>query len=72
MANSLSAVGVACHEAGLPCMPRYAPLKLRGSGAGHQLQQHVCFLCFLCGTHVRMQPLVYVGCALFAAAFLLP
>jgi Zn-dependent membrane protease YugP len=71
--NSLSAVGVACHEAGhaLQHAADYAPLKLRTALVPvTNFSSMFAFYVFGAGLLFRAQPLVYVGCALFAAAFL--
>lgn len=71
--NSLAAIGVACHEAGhaLQHANQYAPLMLRSALVPvTQFSSTFAFWVFFAGLMFRVQPLVYVGCALFAAAFL--
>ena len=71
--NSLSAVGVACHEAGhaLQHAAEYAPLKVRTALVPvTNFSSMFAFYVFGAGLLFRMQPLIYVGCALFAVAFL--
>ncbi len=71
--NSLSAIGVACHEAGhaLQHAAAYAPLMLRSALVPvTQFSSSFAFWVFFAGLMFHAQPLVYVGCALFAAAFL--
>ncbi|HRR33581.1 MAG TPA: zinc metallopeptidase [Kiritimatiellia bacterium] len=71
--NSLSAVGVACHEAGhaLQHAAEYAPLTLRTALVPvTNFSSMFAFYVFFAGLMFGVQSLVYVGCALFAAAFL--
>ncbi|MEI7900868.1 MAG: zinc metallopeptidase, partial [bacterium] len=71
--NSLAAIGVACHEAGhaLQQATQYAPLMLRSALVPvTQFSSMFAFYVFFGGLLFRVQPLIYVGCALFAAAFL--
>lgn len=70
--NSLAAIGVACHEAGhaLQHAAQYAPLMLRSALVPvTQFSSTFAFWVFFAGLMFRVQPLVYVGCGLFAAAF---
>ncbi len=71
--NSLAAIGVACHEAGhaLQHANQYAPLTLRTmlvpvTGFSSSL----AFYVFFAGILFRIQPLLYAGCIMFAAAFI--
>ncbi len=69
--NSLAAVGVACHEAGhaMQHAERYAPLVLRTVLVPvTNFSSMFAFYVFAAGFLFR--PLLYVGIALFAAAFL--
>jgi Zn-dependent membrane protease YugP len=69
--NSLAAVGVACHEAGhaLQHANQYVPLVLRTALVPvTNLSSMFAFWVFAAGFLFR--PLIYVGCALFAVAFL--
>ena len=71
--NSLSAIGVACHEAGhaLQHATQYAPLVLRTALVPvTNFSSMFAFYVFFAGLMFHAQPLLYVGCALFAAAFL--
>ncbi len=71
-ARSLSAVGVACHEAGhaLQHAERYVPLSLRTALVPvTNFSSLFAFYVFAAGMLFRASSLVYVGCALFAAAF---
>ena len=69
--DSLAAVGVACHEAGhaLQHASQYAPLVLRTVLVpATNFSSMFAFYVFAAGFMFR--PLLYVGCALFAVAFL--
>jgi len=69
--DSLAAVGVACHEAGhaLQHASQYAPLVLRTVLVPvTNFSSMFAFYVFAAGFMFR--PLLYVGCALFAVAFL--
>lgn len=71
--NSLSAIGVACHEAGhaLQHAAQYAPLMIRASLVPvTQFSSNFAIWVFFAGLIFRMQPLLYAGCILFALAFL--
>lgn len=68
--NSLAAVGVACHEAGhaLQHADQYVPLALRTVLVPvTNFSSMFAFYVFVAGFLFR--PLLYVGCALFAMAF---
>ena len=68
--DSLAAIGVACHEAGhaLQHAHHYAPLILRSALVPvTNFSSMFAFYVFAAGFLFR--PLIYVGCALFAAAF---
>ncbi len=69
--NSLAAIGVACHEAGhaLQHASQYAPLVVRTVLVPvTNFSSMVAFYVVAAGFMFR--PLLYVGCALFAVAFL--
>jgi Zn-dependent membrane protease YugP len=69
--NSLSAVGVACHEAGhaLQHASQYAPLVLRTALVPvTNISSTLAFYVIAAGFVFR--PLLLVGCAMFAVAFL--
>lgn len=69
--NSLSAVGVACHEAGhaLQHASQYVPLVLRTALVPvTNISSMLAFYVVMAGFAFR--PLLYVGCAMFAVAFL--
>jgi len=69
--NSLSAVGVACHEAGhaLQHANQYVPLVLRTVLVPvTNISSMLAFYVVAAGFMFR--PLLYVGCAMFAVAFL--
>ena len=69
--NSLAAVGVACHEAGhaMQHADAYIPLTVRSALVPvTNFSSMLAFYVFAAGFMFR--PLLYVGCALFAAAFL--
>ena len=71
--NSLSAVGVACHEAGhaLQHAAAYAPLTLRTLLVpATNFASMFAFYVFFAGLLFNSQSLVYIGCALFAVGFL--
>ncbi len=70
--NSLAAIGVACHEAGhaLQHANQYAPLTLRTMLVPvTTFSSSFAFYVFFAGLLFRMQPLLYAGCIMFAAAF---
>jgi len=70
--NSLAAIGVACHEAGhaLQHAGSYAPLMLRTTLVPvTNFSSSLSFYVFLAGMLFRFPALMYVGCALFAVAF---
>lgn len=70
--NSLSAIGVACHEAGhaLQHAEQYAPLALRTVLVPvTQFSSMFAFYVFFAGMIFNTKPLIYGGCLLFAAAF---
>lgn len=70
--NSLAAIGVACHEAGhaLQHAAQYAPLVLRTALVPvTNFGSNIAFWVFFAGLVMRIQPLVYAGCVLFALAF---
>jgi len=70
--NSLSAIGVACHEAGhaLQHAAAYAPLMLRSALVPvTQFSSNFAIWVFFAGLLFKAQPLLYAGCILFAAAF---
>ncbi|MDD4103306.1 MAG: zinc metallopeptidase [Kiritimatiellae bacterium] len=70
--NSLAAIGVACHEAGhaLQHATQYAPLTLRSMLVPVTgFSSSFAFYVFFAGMFFRMQPLLYAGCIMFAAAF---
>ena len=69
--NSLAAIGVACHEAGhaLQHAAHYVPLSIRSALVpATNISSMLAFYVFAAGFMFR--PLLYVGCALFAVAFL--
>jgi Zn-dependent membrane protease YugP len=69
--NSLSAVGVACHEAGhaLQHANSYVPLVLR-SALVPVTNISSMFAAYVAMAGFFFRPLLYVGCAMFAVAFL--
>jgi len=69
--NSLAAVGVACHEAGhaLQHATQYAPLVLR-TVLVPVTNFSSMFAFYVVAAGFLFRPLLYVGCALFAIAFL--
>jgi len=70
--NSLASIGVACHEAGhaLQHATQYAPLTLRSMLVPVTgFSSSFAFYVFFAGMLFRMQPLLYAGCIMFAAAF---
>jgi len=68
--NSLAAVGVACHEAGhaLQHASQYAPLALR-TMLVPVTNFSSMFAFYVVAAGFLFRPLLYVGCALFAVAF---
>ena len=69
--TSLAAVGVACHEAGhaLQHASQYAPLALR-TVLVPVTNFSSMFAFYVVAAGFMFRPLLYVGCALFAVAFL--
>jgi hypothetical protein len=70
--SSLAAIGVACHEAGhaLQHAAAYAPLMLRSALVPvTQFSSNFAIWVFFAGLMFHVQPLLYAGCILFAAAF---
>jgi hypothetical protein len=69
--NSLSAVGIACHEAGhaLQHATQYVPLVLR-TALVPVTNISSMFAFYVVAAGFMFRPLLYVGCALFAVAFL--
>lgn len=70
--DSLAAVGIACHEAGhaLQHAESYVPLMLRSALVPvTQISSSLAFYVFLVGVIFTLKPLVLVGCAMFAVAF---
>jgi Zn-dependent membrane protease YugP len=69
--NSLSAVGIACHEAGhaLQHANQYVPLVLR-TALVPVTNISSMFAFYVVAAGFMFRPLLYVGCALFAVAFL--
>ena len=69
--NSLAAVGVACHEAGhaMQHASQYAPLVLR-TVLVPVTNFSSMFAFYVVAAGFMFRPLLYVGCALFAVAFL--
>jgi hypothetical protein len=71
--NSLAAIGVACHEAGhaLQHANSYAPLLLRTTLVPvTNFSSSLSFYVLLAGMLFRVPVLMYVGCAMFAVAFI--
>ena len=71
--SSLAAVGIACHEAGhaLQHAEGYMPLTLRTLLVPvTQLSSSLAFYVFLFGMVLQWQPLLLVGCGMFAVAFI--
>jgi Zn-dependent membrane protease YugP len=71
--NSLSAVGVACHEAGhaLQHAGGYGPLALRSALApATQLGSHASYVLFVIGLMLQLPALVALGVLLFGAVVL--
>jgi len=71
-ANSLAAIGVACHEAGhaLQHAAQYVPLMLRSALVPvTNFSSMFAFYVFFAGIIFRSQPMLYAGCILFALAF---
>lgn len=71
--NSLAAIGVACHEAGhaLQHANSYAPLMLRTTLVPvTNISSSLSFYVILAGMLFRLPGLMYVGCAMFAMAFI--
>lgn len=71
--HSLSAIGVACHEAGhaIQHAARYAPLQLRSFMVpATQFGSQLSYLFILGGMFLQMQPLMILGVALFSVAVL--
>ncbi|MCF7838567.1 MAG: zinc metallopeptidase [Candidatus Marinimicrobia bacterium] len=69
--NSLSAMGVACHEAGhaLQHAEEYAPLTLRSALVpATQFGSKFSYILFVLGFIFRLQPLIYLGILLFTVA----
>lgn len=69
--NSLAAVGVACHEAGhaMQHASQYAPLVLR-TVLVPVTNFSSMFAFYVVAAGFMFRPLLYVGCALFAVAFI--
>ncbi len=69
--NSLAAIGVACHEAGhaLQHASQYAPLVVR-TVLVPVTNFSSMFAFYVVAAGFMFRPLLYVGCALFAVAFL--
>ena len=69
--NSLSAIGVACHEAGhaLQHANQYVPLVVR-TVLVPATNFSSMFAFYVVAAGFMFRPLLYVGCALFAVAFL--
>lgn len=69
--NSLSAVGIACHEAGhaMQHASQYVPLVLR-TALVPVTNISSMFAFYVVAAGFMFRPLLYVGCALFAVAFL--
>ncbi|MBL7114178.1 MAG: zinc metallopeptidase [Kiritimatiellae bacterium] len=71
--RSLSAIGVACHEAGhaLQHASRYAPLMLRSSLVPMtQVGTNLSYFLFMGGLFLRIAPLMKIGALLFGLAVL--
>ena len=71
--NTLSAIGVACHEAGhaLQHAQAYAPLNLRSALVPiTNLSSNLSVWVFFAGLALQIKPLLIAGCALFAVGLL--
>ena len=71
--NSLAAIGVACHEAGhaLQKAHEYAPLALRSALVPiTQFGSQGSYIILMIGLFLQLQPLLLIGCALFACVVL--
>lgn len=71
--HSLSAIGVACHEAGhaLQHATQYAPLTLRSAMVPVTgFSSSMAVWVFFAGMLFKQQALLYAGCIMFAIAFL--
>ncbi|MFA7172046.1 MAG: zinc metallopeptidase [Kiritimatiellia bacterium] len=71
--NSLAAIGIACHEAGhaLQHANSYAPLVLRTTLVPvTNISSSLSFYVLLAGMLFRLPGLMYIGCAMFAVAFI--
>lgn len=71
-ANSLAAIGIACHEAGhaLQHASSYAPLFLRTTLVPvTNFSSRFSFYVLLAGMLFRVPGLIYIGCGMFAVAF---
>lgn len=71
--DSLSSIGVACHEAGhaLQHANGYAPLKMRSAMVPvTNIASRFSIWVILAGIALQLKPLLLVGCALFGVAFL--
>ena len=68
--NSLSAVGIACHEAGhaMQHASQYVPLVLR-TALVPVTNVSSMFAFYVVAAGFMFRPLLYVGCAMFAVAF---